>query len=808
MDDDTKKNIVPDISESTAKKLGEKPDYGKGLTTEELKAGQLTPEEIKNGGRGKIPDEEKTVDVPVIEETDVRTEENEQGRFPSKEDQQEKWGPDYREIPAFMRAKQKKPEEKPEKIYDLNESDMEPVPDKTDEKPLFFEIDEFEVVDTTVAENRNDEKVKKLISNLAEQLNVIKQNKILEEKRILERCARYYWASSKNKDDLTPEFLDILEPATVAEIKKDFDELYKRTVETMAKSGRCIIDGKEYTDLDKKDISEVLLTHIKHYVKILIGIEKKDSEPVEEIAEPEKKGEPVIPNNKTKESYENAGKEYADLLVAKEKIFRNKYDKQLLLNEKQIIDQYQRYLENEILKIDTEQFAEEFEEKKFEKEIISSELRKVAQEMGKKREGDNRFLYGIERRIRSVPGIVGTFAIGAAGLAFLPVSAVVGGVLIGTFAILRGVSGYLTANGLMTGAHRFFRQRFGENEMSKLGASVMYHKEIGYATTDASAAWHKKTLVKIKNFFGRLGDNTEILERNIDADKTTKDISEGLVNYAVKFRRYKIIKTIVSVAAGIAAAIISPDMLKNMVDGIKSTYTANVAKSTEVVPDTTIHELDMPGQWKEFWGIGKTPTETVVPDSLTVPMDATTQIGGLDPLKGTMWDMTTHSGMAPYATGMAPQSVIDTIAQVDTLAVAEETAVMGRTAISSAKDAVSTGLDVSANPGEGIWHIAERAAESHFGESFTSLPEDAKNIVIDKLTKSVLADPTKVGLEAGEMMKDTAGATTWLRPGATIEGLADKAAVTDMLGKYGEFVETAKPTANIVKAAKTVVKTR
>ena len=195
---------------------------------------------------------------------------------------------------------------------------------------------------------------------------------------------------------------------------------------------------------------------------------------------------------------------------------------------------------------------------------MNDEFTLVARMMDRQRNKDPSLLYRLGRKLRSIPGTIGMIGLGIAGVALLPVSATLGAVMVGTYAVLRGISAYMGTNGLMTAGHRFFRQRFGKDDIRKLGASVMYDSE--------------KMLSK----------NIELTKKSVD------DIVNGVADYATKFKKYKITRHIISGIVGVGMAILAPLTAHNMFNGAKNIVAKKTVESTPsgltmqpAVPDAT-----------------------------------------------------------------------------------------------------------------------------------------------------------------------------------------------------------------------------
>jgi len=155
---------------------------------------------------------------------------------------------------------------------------------------------------------------------------------------------------------------------------------------------------------------------------------------------------------------DNPTQDYARLLVAKEKVFKSSKDKLVISLESEIKTNFTQYIES----------------KGNSKETWNSELNLVAIEMNSLKNKNNK-IYNVSRKLRSIPGIAITTGIGLAGLALLPVSLTAGSIMIGSYAVVKGVLGYMSADGMVTAGHRFFRQRFGKNDIYKAGASLIYN---------------------------------------------------------------------------------------------------------------------------------------------------------------------------------------------------------------------------------------------------------------------------------------------------------------------------------------------
>ncbi len=96
------------------------------------------------------------------------------------------------------------------------------------------------------------------------------------------------------------------------------------------------------------------------------------------------------------------------------------------------------------------------------------------------------------------------------------------------------------------------------------------------------------------------------------------------------------------------------------------------------------------------------------------------------------------------------------------------------------------GLDVTAHPGEGIWHISERALKYYYGDAFTNLDQKQKIAIIDALKRNILAHLKESGLNANEIIPRALNkGGPWLKLNATIDALKDPNFVKDALGdKY------------------------
>ena len=492
---------------------------------------------------------------------------------------------------------------------------------------------------------------------------------------------------------------------------------------------------------------------------------------------------------------DNPTQDYARLLVAKEKVFKSSKDKLVISLESEIKTNFTQYIES----------------KGNSKETWNSELNLVAIEMNSLKNKNNK-IYNVSRKLRSIPGIAITTGIGLAGLALLPVSLTAGSIMIGSYAVVKGVLGYMSADGMVTAGHRFFRQRFGKNDIYKAGASLIYND--GQATKhiiDQRMNKFQTLIVKTINKVNKIMGNDKIFSENIDnltADVT--DVTDGLVDYANKYRKFKIYKTIASVAVGISCAVISPGSLKNLSDGIKSAYTKifhpthvveNIGQtavdSTTVMDSvTTRTPVNTPIDYSMIDKAFGPVDSTAVMDSVTtrMPVDSTTVMDSVTagmPVNSTAVMDSVTTGMpvnTPIDYSMIDKAfgpvdsttVMDSVTTgmpVDSATVMDSVTAGTPVDSTAVMDSVTAGTlstattidpaitEIVVGKGGSFWTMATEAAKNT--TDFSNLTDAQQLYVIDGIKDQMLINPTQFGIDATEMMKDSTGALTWVKQGAT-----------------------------------------
>jgi hypothetical protein len=249
------------------------------------------------------------------------------------------------------------------------------------------------------------------------------------------------------------------------------------------------------------------------------GTEGEEITPIEDVKSENGNGNNGNNSNTRNFDEDSIISAFADLLVAKERLKRSKYDKDILKNEENIKEAFKSLLANKSSE----------EEKK-------AVLQKVNKKMAEKRGNDKRLIYRISRAWRRYRFLIPTIAI--AGLAFGGTLLASGFVVAGTSfiagaAALRGVSTYAGFNALWTTVQKTFSVRVGKKE-KKLGAALIFNDE-------------------------------KQIEKLAQAQAKIDDTVEEIVSYAGKYRKWKIAKHALAALAGISAALVAFSPFKTSV---------------------------------------------------------------------------------------------------------------------------------------------------------------------------------------------------------------------------------------------------
>ncbi len=344
----------------------------------------------------------------------------------------------------------------------------------------------------------------------------------------------------------------------------------------------------------------------------------------------EKKIKPVKPKKEKNKNAEKAEKlevevvfnsnefevfsKFADLLVAKEKLKKSKYDKEVLAKEQDIKKEFTAVLDGKVSSLDSDH----------KNAVMSKAFKYVALEMNEKRNQDNRLLYGIGRKLRTVPGIAITIAVGIAGVALAPVSVGASVGLLSVYALARGVSTYMGVNGIMTAVHRGIRQKTGD-VTKRLGASIMYgvdnkgvNQNIGKNVSLVTGAINSAVEDVVDKTVDAVGDAVDktsgvvgdAVDKTVDVVEDTainvENIVNGITDYATKFRNYKIIRHSVGAVAGIAAIFSANTSANNVFDYAKDVIEKGPIQATKDVIVEGVHNWSL--FFKKMFGKAEVPS--------------------------------------------------------------------------------------------------------------------------------------------------------------------------------------------------------
>jgi hypothetical protein len=260
---------------------------------------------------------------------------------------------------------------------------------------------------------------------------------------------------------------------------------------------------------------------VKGGTKVNKGTEGEEITPIEDVKSENGNGNNGNNSNTRNFDEDSIISDFADLLVAKERLKRSIYDKYILAHENSIKEQFKLILAKNSAKG---------------KEAVIAVLKKVNKKMAEKRGNDKRLIYRISRAWRRYRFLIPTIAI--AGLAFGGTLLASGFVVAGTSfiagaAALRGVSTYAGFNALWTTVQKTFSVRVGKKE-KKLGAALIFNDE-------------------------------KQIEKLAQAQAEIDDTVEEIVSYAGKYRKWKIAKHALAALAGISAALVAFSPFKTSV---------------------------------------------------------------------------------------------------------------------------------------------------------------------------------------------------------------------------------------------------